>query len=446
MSFAKYSIQTFITRGAVTVLGMVTGIISARWLGPEGVGILALVLLIKEFSFRFFNLGFGSAFAFYVASKKVSTQQIMKLLWIVSTVMTFISVIVILVIWRQNFSPWNDMHPHLFYLCLPLIPLLFFSNYMQRVLSGELRITELNIANFVMGTTKVFFLIILVVLLEMGVAGAIFSLVLSDLSTFFYLLLQCSKSPAQACKTEWSESGVGTLALNLWRYGRWNYLIMFANFFVGELPLIILKKLSAYNAPIGLFARARGVGRLSRLVTLPVSQVLFPYTAASEKAEASNRTNVLCRNILLLMLLGVGVAVLVIKPLIILLYGEEFIPAAKIFYTLAPGIVFWPLGHFLGVHVAASGKPKRIFLASSFNAVVAAVICWLLIPRYGAIGAGLSASSIYFVQALLSIIIYVNLTGAHFTEALFVRKSDRAYYQRIYKLLASRFIDKFKAS
>jgi O-antigen/teichoic acid export membrane protein len=205
---------------------MVTGIINARWLGPEGVGIIALVLLVKEFTFRFGNLGFGSAFAFYVASKKVSPRRIMKLLWVAGTIMSLTSVIVILVIWRHDFSPWNDMHPHLFYLCLPLIPLLFFTNYMQRVLSGELRITELNIANFVMVTTNVFFLVILVTLLRMGVAGAIFSLVLSDLSTFFYLVLRCSKFPAQACKTELSESGVGILALNLWRYGRWNYLIM----------------------------------------------------------------------------------------------------------------------------------------------------------------------------------------------------------------------------
>ncbi len=419
--------------------GLVAGIINARWLGPEGVGIIALVLLVKEFTFRFGNLGFGSAFAFHIAGKKVSPRQIMKLLWTIGALMSIVSAIAILAIWHRSFSPWNDMRPVFFYLSLPLIPLFFFNNYMERTLSGELRITEMNIANLITGAANVFFIVILVILMEMGAAGAILSLVLSGLLGFFYLVLQCSKFPAEAGQAEQAESSAGRLTLNLWRYGRWNYLIMFANFFIEELPLIILKKFSTYNAPVGLFARARGLGRQSRLVAYPVSSVLFPYTAASQKAEATNRTNVLCRNSLFLMLLGVGLVVLFVKPLIVFLYGEEFMPAAKIFYAIAPGMALWPLGHFLTVHVAASGKPKAVFFANAVTAVAAAAICYFLIPRYGALGAGLSTSAIYLIRFVLQLTVYARVTGSGFSKVILPCRADWKYYKHILETVTTRF-------
>ena len=446
MSFARYTTQTFLARAILVGFGLVAGIINARWLGPEGVGILALLILVQNFAFFFGNLGFGSAFAFYVARKRASPRQTMKLLWPIGTLMSIVSVIAILAIWHRGFSPWSDMRPAFFYLCLPLIPLFFFNNYLQRVLSGELRITEMNIANLIMGTAHVFFLVILVILMEIGVAGAILSLVLSGLLTLFYLVLRCSKFPAEAGQTEQAESGAGRLTLNLWRYGRWNYLIMFANFFIEELPLIILKKLSTYNIPVGLFARARGLGRQSRLVAFPVSRVLFPYTAASQKAEATNRTNVLCRNCLFLMLPAVGLVALFIKPLILLLYGEEFMPAAKIFYAIAPGIVLWPLGHFLAVHVAASGKPKAVFYANAVTAVTTAAICYFLIPRYGALGAGLSTSAIYLIRLLLQLAVYARVTGSGFSKVILPCRADWKYYKHILETMTARFGKKRKST
>jgi hypothetical protein len=53
MSFAKSSIHTFGTRFVLMALTMAAGIINARWLGPEGVGVLVLLALVKQTAFRF---------------------------------------------------------------------------------------------------------------------------------------------------------------------------------------------------------------------------------------------------------------------------------------------------------------------------------------------------------------------------------------------------------
>ena len=169
---------------------------------------------------------------------------------------------------------------------------------------------------------------------------------------------------------------------------------MFTNFLCDELPLILLKKISLMNAPVGLFLRARGIGRHTHLLIQPVSQMLFPFTAASEETVAVRRTNILCRNFLLIAAAMIGLVTLLIKPMIVILYGEEFLPATGVFYAIAPSFIFWPLGRFIGIHIAASGKPKQVFFVSLITVLLGAPISYFLISEYGMVGAGLSMSII----------------------------------------------------
>ncbi|MCK4821382.1 oligosaccharide flippase family protein, partial [bacterium] len=405
-SFVKSSTHTVLVRVSLMVLGLATGIIYARWFGPEGVGILALLFLAKNFAFRYGNLGFGSSFAYFVAAKKISAHRISAIVWLAGVVLSLLSIIVLLALWRCEFSPWRDIQAELFYLSLLSIFFHFFINFHQRVLSGELRITAMNVANIISTVSGILYLVILVVVFKLGIQGAIISVVLADLTTFIYQIPLSTKGNVEVVEsTENNKTGKpngrSELIARLWRYGRWNYLAMFSAFFIEELPLILLKTFSANNVSIGLFTKARGLGRLSRIVAAPVAQVLFPFTAASEKDLATKRTNILCRNSLMIMAVVVPFMMLFAKPIIVLLYGEEFLFSVDIFYTLVPGIISWPLARFLGTHVAASGNSKALFFMTLVTLAGAIPICWHLIPRYGAIGAGLSVSAIYMVRVLL---------------------------------------------
>ncbi|NVM20295.1 MAG: oligosaccharide flippase family protein [Desulfobacterales bacterium] len=438
-------------RISLVVLSLASGIIYARWLGPEGVGILALLVLAKSFAFRYGNLGFGSSFAYFVAAKKISAQQIRRMVWLTSVVVSLFSVMVLLAVWRCDFSPWRDIQTELFYLSLLSVFLQFFINFHQRVLSGELRISAMNVANIISTVSRILYLVILVVVFKLGILGAISSVVLSDLTTFIYQILLSTKGNANIIEIAENDktgkpNGTGALVASLWRYGRWNYLAMFSAFFIEELPLILLKTFSANNVAVGLFTKARGLGRQSRIVAEPVAQVLFPFTAASEKELATKRTNILCRNSLMIMALVVSLMALFIKPIIVFLYGEEFLPSADIFYVLVPGIAFWPLGRFLGTHVVGSGKSKVMLFMSLITLAVTIPVCWYLIPRYGAIGAGLSVSAIYMVRVLLGLLVYKRIIGTPISEVLVPRRTDWVYYERLQKMVRDKWFKKWRAA
>ncbi len=432
----KSSLQTLAVRVVVILLGLGAGVMNARWLGPRGVGILALLLLVKYITFRFGNLGFGSAIAFYTARKAFSTARIARVVFSTGAIASVFGGLAVLLVWQRGFSPWQDITPHLFYLGLAAIPFTFFNNFLGRLLSGQLRITEMNAADLITAAANAVFVAVLVVALETGVAGAIISALISDVVTLLYLASRLRKRDATAESTP-AMRDRNELVGQLWRYGRWNYLLMITNFLSEELPLILLKSFSENNAQVGLFSKARGLGRYFRVVTLPVSQVLFPFTAASNAEEATRRTQVLCRNSLPIMVLVTGLLAACVKKVILILYGGEFLPAAAIFYALAPGVVLYPILQFSEVHVAASGHPRPVFFASFCTFLAAVVSCWWLIPRYDAIGAGLSVSVTCAVGALLRLLVFSRITGTSVSTMLIPRKGDWMYYQRIWKTVAS---------
>ena len=150
MSFLKSTIQTYFIRIILIAEALALSVIHSRWLGPEGVGVIGLLVLLKSFTFRLGNLGIGSSFAFFLAKKEVSVSQVTRILWGTGGVISVLTILVILVIWRRDFSLWNDIHPNIFYIALPTVPLYYFNQQMRRILSGQLRITIINISELLM--------------------------------------------------------------------------------------------------------------------------------------------------------------------------------------------------------------------------------------------------------------------------------------------------------
>jgi O-antigen/teichoic acid export membrane protein len=317
------------------------------------------------------------------------------------------------------------------------VPSFFLHNFLGRVLTGELKIAQTNYANVLTGVSYTGLLVLFVILLDLGVLGSLFAFWLADIIACIYILFGCEKS-APRTLLESENKSVFNLTRDCWQYGRWNYLLMMSNFVFEELPLIILKKALLDNVLIGFFATARALARQSRLIAQPISQVLFPYTASSEKQHATDRTNALCRAYLPLMLIGVGLVTLWIKPVIKLLYGEAFLPAVPVFYAIAPGIIVWPVTQFLDIHIAASGRPKFAFLTSLVILPLVAGYCMFFIPRYGYVGAGIATSSIYMTNFIARLVVYRYVTGSPVKDVIILKVSDFKAYKKISGLLADR--------
>lgn len=439
MSFSRSSMQTVVVRVGLVAVGLTVGIINSRTLGKSGLGVLTLLLLVREFCFRFGNLGLGSACAYFVARKLESSRRIVRVQWAAGAVISAICIVVVLAIWRMPFTPWSDIDAGLIYLALPTVPLFLFNNFLQRILSGELRITAMNLSDVITTLGNVLFLLIFVVWLKWGVAGSILAVIAADLCAFAFLCFRCALLPPENVPVAGARKPVLVLLRQMWEYGFWSYLLMIANFFAEELPLMLLKTFKLPDADIGLFRNARGLGQQSKIVAVPVSQVLFPYTAAAEQSDATRRTNLLCRNSIWLMALTTVVTLPIIRPLVVLMYGSEFVESARIYYAMMIGTIVWPAGNFLAIHVAAGGKPRVVFLASLAIVATAFGACWVLIPRYGVMGAGIAFSVINVVQTGIRMAVYCRETRSSYSEVLLLGRSDLQAYGKVWRNLVARF-------
>jgi len=437
MSFTSSGIQTVLTRGVLILTGVAIGVIQARWLGVEGVGILALIILIKNFGLRLGNFGLGSSVAFFVARQQISPISARKLIWRMALVTSSLSMLVILGIRDLAFSPWKNIPRLLFYLSLISVPLIFYNEFMRRLLSGRLRITDMNFSMLITNAVNLAMLIALVVLGGLDLLGAVLALLTADLITSAYLCRRLYGAFDPGMSELEAESNVPVLRKML-GYGFWNYLIMLTNFFTEELPLMVLQFFAGDRYAIGIFAKGHDFSRQSRVVALPISQILFPFTAAAEESLAARRTCIVCRNYTLLMAIGVVLIAVLIKPIILFLYGAEFLPAALVFYVIAPGMVLWPLSNFLAVHVAAVGHPRIIALIGFVTMAVIFVTCVAVIPQHLALGAGISLSVAFALQGILRTAIFVRHTGIRYRDVLLPHKSDYVYYKHFLDVLFRR--------
>lgn len=423
-SFSASSLQTLIVRVSVLLAHLATGIITARWLGPHALGIYYLVALLPGMAFHFGNLGFGTAFSFFGAREKASGRQLHLLSWSIGLILAAASGIVLVLVRPLGFSPWREIDPRLFFFFLAAVPLEFWLLYSQRVLNGKLRITQVNISAAIRGYGGVAFLVLFVIVLDLRLPGALLAVVSSMVVACLYLLRQTLRV-ARISPPEEGVPPTAKLVGEMWRYGRWTYLILLISYLCVQLPVLFLARFCATDA-VAFYSIAKAFARKSEMLTLPFSAILLPFTAAAEEAEATRRTNTLCRVFVVVMLLLTGLLVAAVPLIIPLLYGAAYTPAVKVIWFTAPGILLWPLGTFLGLHVVGSGRPRTVFLADIGVLATAVVSGALLIPRFGAIGAAMSFTCINSGMFVFRLLTYRRLTGAALSEILVPRRSDAA--------------------
>jgi len=96
-----------------------------------------------------------------------------------------------------------------------------------------------------------------------------------------------------------------------------------------------------------------------------------------------------------------GIAALIARHIIPLLYGQEFLPAVKIFYILALAVFFSYLAHVWLYTLNALGKQKIYTWATAIGMTLNLVLNFIFIPRYSYIGAAWTTVATEIVSGVI---------------------------------------------
>jgi O-antigen/teichoic acid export membrane protein len=392
-------------------------------LGPEGRGLFALVLLLPEWGKNFGLLGFEQANAVYAGLEPEKRRTLVWQSVIIAGVVGGIFAVGGISFVAAGAPGFPALAQAPVWLCvLPLIavPSGLIITYWFEILRGMNRIVVVNLAEVWTKVTSILLVLILVVWLQLGVAGAVWADVLATLGSMILAIVLLRWVRAWGMPVFDRALLKRTAGFAIPAYA--GTAAAFVNYRFGELivALLLLPK------ELGFYVMAVGLAERLWILTGAVATALLPHLTNSADRDPALPAAI-ARHVMVwtgAACLGVYLAA---DLLIKILFSSEFAAVAAPLRWLLPGVFVLSVGKVLVAELLAREKPLYATGATVVATVVNIAGNLALIPRLGLSGAAIASSISYSVLSILVTWCYLRETGVAWTRLVPCRGDLLAY-------------------
>lgn len=369
-------------------LGAVTGVLSARLLGPQGRGELAALTLWPMLLVFLSGMGINASVAYHTGKRRYSLSQIWTSSLVIGAMLSTCALLAGFAVIPLVLRHYTFEVRILAYLFLAAVPVVWFGGLPSSFMQGTLNMMTYSslraIAPFVfaVGLGILYWLhrasLRDVVLCQMlGFALA--------LAAGIYLLL--SKLDIG---WSWDEHACWSLV----KYGCKTHL--------GNMSSYVNR--SADQLILSLFVAPRELGLYAVAVTMAGAVSFLPQAAGIvTMAKGSNSSPAEARRVItysfrvsLLWLIVACCGLFIIAPYAIrLLFGAPFAGSVAACRILLPGMVAVGLNQILFEGARAFNQPELPSYTEGFATVVTIIGLYLLLPRFGFLGAAIASTLAY---------------------------------------------------
>lgn len=395
--FVQKVAETFAARIALIAMGLVTGVLIARSLGPEGRGIQVVIGTVTAVGIQFGNLGLHSSNTYYVAKEPrlLGTLVANSLLVALGLGGLGAGVAWLVVGAFPGISPIRGV-----YLAIALagIPIGLSYLLLQNLLLGIHKVRAYNVIELVVKAGVVIALLAVIFLqrISVGVVAGV-GLVSSVVGAVWALA---------------AVRRVGSLPLRIsldalrdhLGYGFKAYLAALFAYTVLKADVLMCSYLLGAEAT-GQYSIAVAMADLVYMLPVVVGTIAFPRLAAiADHAERWVRARTIAKGVAGIMLALAAVAALLAYPAVLLLYGREFLPSVIPFILLLPGVVMLGVNTILMNFFAAEGFPPIAVVSPGVASLLNILLNVILMPRIGISGASVASSLSYGLMLAISLI------------------------------------------
>ena len=430
----RHSAMTFGTRLAIILVNLPTSIMIARILGADGQGTYASAVVFPTM-FAFFGLlGLDAAHTFLVSRGRYSLAQVSGQSLILTVVLSAVITPLYLVFLRFYEGAADPELRAILNLAAVLIPILLVKYLSVALFLGLKRIRLFNLVNLTQAAALLVFMCLNFFVLAGGVRGALIAYAVSEALVITYTLVTVRRATAGGPMFEKPPPGMFRKSIVYGLQGHLGGILIqftyrFDMFLV--LSMLGLKAQGFYSISVLLAEKLSHIPQ-------SVNVVLFPQVSSLSTDEANALTPRVTRNSLFLVFVAGAVLYLLSRPLLLLFYTSEFLPALQAFQILIPGIVTLSVAKILSSDL--SGRDRRIYhtvaTAIAFGTNVA--LCFVWIPRYGIEGAAWASTVAYTLQSVIMLAFFTRISGCGLAETIFIRREDLAMYGGFAKKLLRR--------
>jgi O-antigen/teichoic acid export membrane protein len=384
--------MTVVVRLTRIVLGLVTSILTARFLGPDGRGDYTLVVTLAALVVQFGNLGLHSSNTYLVAKDRGLYNGLVSNSIAAAALSIPLSAIAVWVASLLDGRAGNWL-----WWAAALAPASLFLLLGSNLLVGMGRIALFNLFEFAYAALVVP-LIVVAGFLGGGVGGILFASVAAAWMASIVLLVVLLRGPVCV------RFDAAVLRASV-RFATKAYVIALLGFLLLRANVFLLERFAG-SAELGQYSVASQIADVLTVLPASIALVVFPRLVA----ERERRWPMLLRSTrttaLLIVVLCIAAAV-VASPFIGFAFGAAFMPAVPILLFLLPGIVLLAVTTILSQYLAARGLPLTLAGAWAIALLTGIFASWILIPSAGGVGASIGLTVAYAVLFVLVSIVTI---------------------------------------
>jgi O-antigen/teichoic acid export membrane protein len=411
-SISSDSISTFLYSGLLSALGILTGVLIARWLGPVGKGVFSGLGLLQS-GVAAATGGVGAAIT-YLLTKRART--IPELLSPLSALLVLVSILT----WG-GLLVWSALHGYsgtwlIFFISVPASAILSWQSYL---FLGLGRVGLLNKVSLARALLLLVLLFIGIKSLDRGVNGSLVAWAVASYASAAYVVIYVLRMGRP--------EGGSRLRADLFemiRFGSRSSLDGVLGFLAYRIDsLVIIAYLGA--AGFGMYSVAVAGGEVLYMISRSVARASAHAIGSTELSESAQVTAKAVRTTTAVIGAMAFVLFLVAPLLVRLLYGERFAAAALPFRILLPGVVaFAPAGIFSSFFSYQLGRPMFGVYLTLGLLVIETAGCLTLVPGMGLVGASIASTVTYLASTIGETWYFCKVTGMSPSVLWIINKGD----------------------
>ena len=422
---AEDATGTFGTRIFTMGVGLFTGIITARMLGPENRGVFVLVALFPASIVTLSKFGQGVASIYFIKKEKEDVAQVASNVLIVALAVGVLLMLVAFLLRDWLLAtilrgvPWWAV-----LVALPLIPVLLTESYLYGVLQSTDRFRVYNLRLIAEAVLTLTGMAIALVVLELGLPGAIVVAVGVRVVMATWVVATIHKGTPLRARFD------VPLFQRMIRYGLKSHVQIIASHFHFKAAMYLVNYFMN-PTQVAFYAIASRLAEHILFVPQPLGLALFPRLAESGPERAHEMTAAACRQSLVVTsALALALAVLG-KFLITFWYGARYAPAAVPLAYVCAGVVMMSLYLLLSRNFTSRAKQSVNILAAYVALVGNLALNWYLIPRMGIEGAAIATAVSYSTAAAILFVFFLRDSGMAWHDVLILKRRDLEMWRRL---------------
>ncbi len=394
--------STLLTSSVIILMQLITGVLLARLLGPQGRGQLAVCVIWPTVISSLGSLGIKDAIIFHTANKNFHDSSLFNIFFLACIQSAALMAIgyFLLPFFLKSQSPQILMHTRFFLL---IIPFQLITYYLIAIAQANLQITFFNTLRFlipVMNFMVGFFLFIFSIpSIPFILIGYISGNIIITIIYAFYTLRSHEfklKLDAQYIK-------------QLLAYGIRVHLGTVTHDLNQRFDQMLI---SVFLQPVmlGHYTVAATSTNVMNVIPNAFKTILFP-SVSSTKDMTAAKNIISSYNFKCVCIVSVCTFILFLSLpyLIPLVYGRDFFPSVNLARILLFAVFFGAIRDILATAHRAMNNPLTATKAEIFGLIMTVILLSTLLPTYGVIGAAVASLCAYAVTAVYNIWMMIKL-------------------------------------